>query len=196
MFTSCKCQFLKTKGIRFCEFTIAGANKYIISCLGSCRNTYTSQTSQVSKVLLGHYANTIMCNPTFFFGVTHKIFAVTGKRHLEMDDFQKSSTFGKFAHASAWTSFLLYHKLVRGIERSAPPCNSPLHNKIAFELYIPNSSSNHPQERGSPSLSLQNIDNLAFVWIILTSLFNACRSYRDRQKPANGTQCPTLTTDS
>ena len=33
-------------------------------------------------------------------------------------------------------------------------------------------------------------------WIILTSLFNACRSYRDRQKPANGTQCPTLTTDS
>ena len=33
-------------------------------------------------------------------------------------------------------------------------------------------------------------------WIILTSLFNACMSYRDRQKPANGTQCPTLMTDS
>ena len=33
-------------------------------------------------------------------------------------------------------------------------------------------------------------------FIILTSLFNACRSYRDRKKPANGTQCPTLTTDS
>ena len=34
------------------------------------------------------------------------------------------------------------------------------------------------------------------VWIILTSLFSTCRLYRDRQKPANGTQCPTLTTDS
>ena len=37
---------------------------------------------------------------------------------------------------------------------------------------------------------------LFFVWIILTSLFNACRSYRDRQKPANGTQWPTLMTGS
>ena len=35
-----------------------------------------------------------------------------------------------------------------------------------------------------------------FVWIILTSLFSKCRPYGDRQKPANGTRCPTLTTDS
>ena len=35
-----------------------------------------------------------------------------------------------------------------------------------------------------------------FVWIISTSLFSTCRLYRDRQKPANRTQCPTLMTDS
>ena len=28
------------------------------------------------------------------------------------------------------------------------------------------------------------------------SLFSTWRLYRDRQKPANGTQCPTLVTDS
>ena len=38
--------------------------------------------------------------------------------------------------------------------------------------------------------------SVLFVWIILTSLFKVCRSYRDKQKPANGTQCPTLATDS
>ena len=32
--------------------------------------------------------------------------------------------------------------------------------------------------------------------IILTSLISTCRLYSIRQKPANGTQCPTLTTDS
>ena len=31
-----------------------------------------------------------------------------------------------------------------------------------------------------------------FICVILTSLFITCRLYRDRQKPANGTQCPTL----
>ena len=30
----------------------------------------------------------------------------------------------------------------------------------------------------------------------LMSLFSTCRPYRERQKPANGTQCPTLSTDS
>ena len=35
-----------------------------------------------------------------------------------------------------------------------------------------------------------------FVWIILTSLFSTCGLYRDRQKPANGTRCPTLMTNS
>ena len=30
----------------------------------------------------------------------------------------------------------------------------------------------------------------------ITALFSTCRPYRDRQRPANGTQCPTLTTDS
>ena len=34
------------------------------------------------------------------------------------------------------------------------------------------------------------------VCIILTSLFSTCRPYMDRQKPANGTRCPTLKTDS
>ena len=33
-----------------------------------------------------------------------------------------------------------------------------------------------------------------FVWIMFMSLFSTCRPYRDRQKPANGTPCPTLTT--
>ena len=37
---------------------------------------------------------------------------------------------------------------------------------------------------------------LFFVWIIFTSLFSTCGLYSDRQKPANGTQCPTLTADS
>ena len=35
--------------------------------------------------------------------------------------------------------------------------------------------------------------NINFVWIILTSLFSRCRQYRDKQKPANRTRCPTLT---
>ena len=38
-----------------------------------------------------------------------------------------------------------------------------------------------------------------FYWLIdwiFTFLFSTCRPHRDRQKPANGTQCPTLTTDS
>ena len=34
-----------------------------------------------------------------------------------------------------------------------------------------------------------------FVCIIITSLFITCRPYRDRQNPANGTQCPNLTID-
>ena len=34
------------------------------------------------------------------------------------------------------------------------------------------------------------------IWIILMSLFSTSRLYRDRMKPANGTQCPTLMTDS
>ena len=35
-----------------------------------------------------------------------------------------------------------------------------------------------------------------WILIISTSLFSTCRLYRDRQKPANGMQCPTFTTDS
>ena len=31
-----------------------------------------------------------------------------------------------------------------------------------------------------------------FVCTILTSLYSTRRLYRDRQKPTNGTQCPTL----
>ena len=54
-------------------------------------------------------------------------------------------------------------------------------------------------------LTSQSIDNvwfhirtvfiLFFFRIILTSLFRTCRLYGDRQKPADGTQCPTLITD-
>ena len=33
-------------------------------------------------------------------------------------------------------------------------------------------------------------------WITSMSLLSACRLHRDRQKPVNGTQCPTLTIDS
>ena len=40
-----------------------------------------------------------------------------------------------------------------------------------------------------------NVDfGIFWIKIILTSLFYTCRLYRVRQKPANGTQCPTLTT--
>ena len=35
-----------------------------------------------------------------------------------------------------------------------------------------------------------------FVCIILASLFSTCSPYMDRQKPAKGTLCLTLTTDS
>ena len=35
-----------------------------------------------------------------------------------------------------------------------------------------------------------------FVRVTLTPLFSTCRPHRDRQKPANRTQCPTLMTES
>ena len=39
-------------------------------------------------------------------------------------------------------------------------------------------------------------DRLNHINHMLTSLFSTCRPYRDRQKPANGTRCPTLAIDS
>ena len=58
-----------------------------------------------------------------------------------------------------------------------------------------------------PSCTLLSHDKISFfniwgkcfwicIWIILRSLLSTCRLYRDRQKPADETQCPTITTDS
>ena len=52
--------------------------------------------------------------------------------------------------------------------------------------------------RKADTLAQQNVSgqSMYMVYIILTSLFSTCRPYRDRQKPTNVTQCPTLMTDS
>ena len=42
--------------------------------------------------------------------------------------------------------------------------------------------------------NIECLDFLCLIWIILTFPLSTCRVYRDRQKPVNGTQCPSFTT--
>ena len=43
--------------------------------------------------------------------------------------------------------------------------------------------------------STRYIQMINAVCVILAPLFSTCRPYRDRQKPANRTQCPILMSD-
>ena len=76
--------------------------------------------------------------------------------------------------------------------------NIPQHNMQISTKHTPHSLTNAwTCTRVDFDLDYTNIPFQGFLFVLITStsLYSTCMLYRDRQKPANGTWCPTLMTE-